>query len=72
MTVEHWTNDAGDAHSLIPADMVPSHKRLTLHKWPRKCCEIEGDSWEDCVRRFNVHMGWELVTPPSDAGPSHA
>lgn len=31
-----------------------------------KCCEIEGESWEDCMVKYHEHMGWTPYVPMGD------
>lgn len=60
MIAEHWLDDAGS--TLFPACDLETHTRLFVGE-PRKCCEIEGADWEDCLRQYHEHMGWEPYKP---------
>lgn len=31
-----------------------------------KCCEIDGDDWEDCMAKYHEHMEWEPYVPMDD------
>jgi hypothetical protein len=62
MTVEHWTDD-GSTQVFPKGEFRPELFEGT----PTKCCEIEGDSWEDCMSKYHEHMGWEPYIP-MDAG----
>lgn len=54
---EHWYSDSES--TLIPADESdgPGTDGLSF------CCRIEGESWEDCMRKYHEHMGWEPYRP---------
>jgi hypothetical protein len=30
---------------------------------PVICCEIEGENWFDCLRKYHEHMAWEPWKP---------
>jgi hypothetical protein len=56
--IEHWYDDES-THATIKG---------TVQDWlfvgqPLKCCEIEGDSWEDCMKKYHEHMEWEPYVP---------
>lgn len=58
MVVEHWNDDEGT--------MVfekGGFQPYLFSGTPVKCCEIEGDSWEDCMRKYHEHQGWEPYVP---------
>jgi hypothetical protein len=64
---EHWTNRDGTEHTLGPAHLIGWGASL-VSETTVKCCEIEGDSWEDCLRKFHDHLGWEPWKPMPDEG----
>lgn len=60
MIVEHWTDD--ECTSVFPKGNF-EYFRHTFVGTPVKCCEIEGDSWEDCMQKYHEHQGWEPYVP---------
>lgn len=72
MTMEHWTSSITD--SVFPKDAklgdgITSHVEFLLAEEPdaRKCCEISGNDFDDCMEQYHEHMGWEPYVPMSDA-----
>jgi hypothetical protein len=63
VTAEHWTNDDGTEHTLIPTTADEATRRAATVGTPRFHCTILGNSWEDCMRRHDRHMGWEEWRP---------
>jgi hypothetical protein len=67
MIVEHWNDD--ESTRIFPKGSF----NVNLFKGtPVKCCEIVGESWEDCNRLFHEHMGWEPYVPFSFPFPKRA
>lgn len=63
---EHWTDEDGTEHTLAePASLT---RQIAAGGKARLCCTIEGESWEDCLRRYHEHMGWEPWEPPGREG----
>jgi len=60
MIVQHWIDD--ESQAVFPKKAYEQHMRFFVGK-ARLCCEIEGDSWEDCMRQYHEHRGWEPYVP---------
>ena len=63
MVIEHWYDD--ESTSVFPKG---DQRNLDLQKelavgTPVKCCEIEGETWEECMTKYHEHMGWEPYVP---------
>jgi hypothetical protein len=69
MKAEHWTSEDGTDHTLIRAGMSVRERATHIPDMPVKCCEIAGDSWEDCLRAYHRHMGWEEWEPVNEKEP---
>jgi hypothetical protein len=67
MIVEHWTDDGST--QVFPAGEFCAE---LFDGAPVKCCEITGESWEDCMRQYHEHMRWAryvpMITPRSPTG----
>jgi hypothetical protein len=57
---EHWTSDDYASHTLLP---VGSDLRAVLDGTPVFHCTVTGETWEDCLRAYHRHMGWEPWEP---------
>ncbi|MEK6828589.1 MAG: hypothetical protein AABY15_00490 [Nanoarchaeota archaeon] len=60
MKVEVYTSDSENSITVIPAD---SNDKGLLSEDAVLLREIEGDSWEDCMRQHHELMGWEPYVP---------
>lgn len=50
---EHWINDEnGFVSTLIPKE-EPHPDDLGI-----KCCDIVGKDWDECVKKYDEHMGF--------------
>jgi hypothetical protein len=58
--VEHWIDDES---STVFEQGALEHQPQLLAGSPRKCCEITGESWNECMAKYNEHMGWEPYVP---------
>ncbi len=65
VTAEHWTNEDGSEHALIPATADERQRAVALKGTPVKCCEAEAETWEQCVAWYE-----ENVFPGEDE-PDH-
>ena len=62
MTVVHYET-ANSTFCLIKGDKVVTD----VDDSPAiLCCEIDGDSWEDCMVKYHEHMNWEPYIPMDD------
>jgi hypothetical protein len=60
----HYETDTGCG--LVPKENL--EKALAIARdmddgEPVICCEIEGEHWFDCLRKYHEHMGWEPWKP---------
>jgi hypothetical protein len=62
MILEHWYDEQDGSTTVFLKENRDNHLRL-LHEGSWKCCEIEGEDWEDCMRKYHEHMGWEPYVP---------
>ena len=68
MTIEHWETE----HSTFcTVKGVPESERVRqmseLDEGPAtKCCEIEGETWDECMTKYHEHMEWKPYVPMSD------
>jgi hypothetical protein len=58
MIIEHWMDDNSNT-----AFIKGNYQEYLFTGTPVKCCEIEGDSWEDCMKKYHEHMEWEPYIP---------
>ncbi len=56
VTAEHWTNEDGSEHALIPATMGSRMRATYYPDFPVKCCEIEAPTWEQCVAWYEENV----------------
>lgn len=57
MIIEHWREDNCETA------IVKGSNGYFFDATPTKCCEIEGTDWNDCMRKYYEHMGWEPYKP---------
>lgn len=66
MIIEHWYDDVSTG-CFIKGDQRNMEVMMKVAVGPMvKCCEIEGESWEDCMAKYHDHMGWEPYVPMVD------
>lgn len=68
VVTEHWTSEDGSVSTFLPADTT-GDRVVLLRETPVYCCETVGSSWEDCLRQYHEHMGWEKYQPMSKNEP---
>ena len=56
MTAEHWRNEDGTEHALVPSTASWADRKAMLAGTPIKCCEIEGETWEQCVAWYKEYV----------------
>ncbi len=60
MKVEVYTSDSEDSITVIPKGGEDKHLLPADAVLLR---EIEGETWEDCMRQHHELMGWEPYVP---------
>lgn len=58
MKAEHWNCDDGEV--IFP---IPHKQKKFLTENGTFCCTIIGKNWNDIMRKYHKHMGWEPYKP---------
>lgn len=59
MKAEHWDNNC-----IFGIDEEGNHPNKTfLTEDGNFCCTIEGKDWNDIMKKYHEHMGWEPYKP---------